>query len=702
MWKEWRENVKWAVLPGLFLLLPMILFGHPDEPMSRGGATYFYLIAAVFGTALGFLQVFFEAKGDKRSLLLHRPISRSTIFLGKALAGVGLYLLALGIPVLCIQAWMATPGNMPAPYDWRTGLPWLAEMLAGLVYYFAGMLTAQREARWYGSRALALAAALWCTLLIWCVPEFWHALVVILTAGTLMGVAAWGSFLAGGAYAPQPRLARAALAGILLASLFTVSFIGKLALGGWYRTGNIELGYILDRQGRVLILPWKEGVGPVEPLTDLEGHVPADLQGRRVDRNLVDEVEAPLAGMGWARHRSYRNPGRFYVEYLNDSRPGRERWYYVPEHGRLLGYDMDYHQFLGSYGPDGFAAAGAAADPLRNVGTGMPAQHFQGQLGYVTRFWDAIPPSYLAFPGGVYDVDFSRHTIRRLFTPPASETVLRASRWRDRREKSSLAIVSTERSIHVLTPAGAAVVSLPRVFDREKYRLASVGRLDDPLRYVVWYRPQEFLGREEWTTAASQLLEYDATGREISRRTLPRPAAVEQSYSQALFGLATPPAELASVLPASWFLRSVARSTGNTERWVLLEFLEMSIRAIPESVWSMETSDGLFRAFVGLTLLSAAACALVCFLLARRYAFSRARCIAWALCGFIFGWTGLALMLVLADWPARICCPSCQRRRRVDLDACEHCGAAHAVPALDGTEIFEATAAPPQGVLAAR
>ena len=39
-------------------------------------------------------------------------------------------------------------------------LPWLADVLTGLVYYFAGMLTAQREARWYGSRCLGLAAAL--------------------------------------------------------------------------------------------------------------------------------------------------------------------------------------------------------------------------------------------------------------------------------------------------------------------------------------------------------------------------------------------------------------------------------------------------------------------------------------------------------------------------------------------------------------
>jgi hypothetical protein len=33
---------------------------------------------------------------------------------------------------------------MPAPYHWRMSLPWLADILSGLVYYFAGILMAQR------------------------------------------------------------------------------------------------------------------------------------------------------------------------------------------------------------------------------------------------------------------------------------------------------------------------------------------------------------------------------------------------------------------------------------------------------------------------------------------------------------------------------------------------------------------------------
>ena len=98
---------------------------------------------------------------------------------------------------------------------------------------------------------------------------------------------------------------------------------------------------------------------------------------------------------------------------------------------------------------------------------------------------------------------------------------------------------------------------------------------------------------------------------------------------------------------------------------------------------------GLIPGYMGLILLSAAGSALGCFWLARRYAFSRARCIGWAMLGFFFGWAGLVLMLALQEWPARVPCPKCRTPRVVTRDLCEHCGAPHATPEPDGSEIFE-------------
>jgi hypothetical protein len=68
----------------------------------------------------------------------------------------------------------------------------------------------------------------------------------------------------------------------------------------------------------------------------------------------------------------------------------------------------------------------------------------------------------------------------------------------------------------------------------------------------------------------------------------------------------------------------------------------------------------------------------------------------------MFGWVGLVLMLALQEWPARIACPKCRKLRVVTRDTCEHCSAAHTLPAPDGTEIFEEKVAILQPVLATR
>jgi hypothetical protein len=315
IWKELRENFKWVPLPGLMIFL-VFLIDKPDEPMPDQMDTYFFcLTAVVFGAALGFLQIFFEAHGDKRSLLLHRPLSPSRIFLAKALVGVALYVLALGIPFAYLENWYATPGNMPAPYHWRTGLPWLADILSGLVYYFAGMLVAQRDVRWYGSRGLSLVAAFFCSYLVWAVPEFWQALVTIAVSGSVVAAAAWGSFSAGGAYAPQPRLAKAALAMTFLGGLVIVSILGKQQIGQWFDSG-IEYEYTIDHQGRVLFQRFMAGVGVIGR---------NDLNGQDVPERTPLEG-APLVWTETPFFWSYRNSGRFFVKCANDSKPGSERW----------------------------------------------------------------------------------------------------------------------------------------------------------------------------------------------------------------------------------------------------------------------------------------------------------------------------------------------------------------------------------------
>jgi hypothetical protein len=399
-------------------------------------------------------------------------------------------------------------------------------------------------------------------------------------------------------------------------------------------------------------------------------------------------METPL-------YQSYRNSGRFYVECANDSKPGQERWFYDHEQRRLLGYDKIYHNFLGSFGPNGFTPAGEE-----------PSEPFYGALGHRRLRWTAIKQDFLVFPRGVYRVDFARRRIGRLFTPPAEEAVAFADWWRDELNKNKkLAVVSTDRSFHFLTEAGAPVLAIPRVHDTQKQAyLVGLGLLENPERYFAWYRTIPFepsLGPEEYKTTIFHLHEYDVTGRELARRSDQSPYAMA-SYAKALSGLATPMIEAATLVGASQYLRSEARLQGNTDKPVLLDYLNNTRHYIPGTSRFEGNPSGLMLGYLALILLAAAAGAFACFFLARRLALSRARRVGWAVVGFLFGWVGLILMVVLQDWPARIPCRKCHKLRVVTREACEHCGAAHAVPGTDGTEIFEPAATLPSFALSVK
>src|SRR5262245_5389257 len=350
LWREIRENLKWATLPGLVIGGLMALMGTPSL-MDPGVLLIVSLIAGVFGAVLGFLQVHSESRGDKRSLLLHRPLGRSRIFLAKAVAGVGLYLLALGLPFAVVVAFAATPGHSFDPFSWPMVLPWLADVLTGLVFYFAGMLTAQREARWYGSRCLGLAAGLFCSYLVWIVPEFWQALLAIACVGSVTAAAAWGCFCGGGAYESQPRIAKIASAATFLLGLSALAFTGQ-TLAGRFFWPREDITTYFDRHGKALFVHELEG--KIDSITDSQGQAPPEIQGERLDYYKLKEIMTPTAHGGWPKTRSYRNTNGALVKYGNETMPGNEAWWYVPARGRLLGYDKHSNQLLGSFGPDGF------------------------------------------------------------------------------------------------------------------------------------------------------------------------------------------------------------------------------------------------------------------------------------------------------------------------------------------------------------
>jgi hypothetical protein len=151
----------------------------------------------------------------------------------------------------------------------------------------------------------------------------------------------------------------------------------------------------------------------------------------------------------------------------------------------------------------------------------------------------------------------------------------------------------------------------------------------------------------------------------------------------------TSPFETAVLIGTLASLDAGARRHDGLEAPLLLQFLGGSSELfIPGISWYWRAHPALVFAFAGSMLVSCLICGLGCYRLPRRYAFSRTRSTAWAVCGLLFGLTGFLLLITLLQWPARIACPNCRKLRVVTREQCEHCGAAHARPEADGTEIF--------------
>jgi len=97
---------------------------------------------------------------------------------------------------------------------------------------------------------------------------------------------------------------------------------------------------------------------------------------------------------------------------------------------------------------------------------------------------------------------------------------------------------------------------------------------------------------EEYKAALFHLHEYDAAGRELTRRSDPQLPYPAPSYAKALFGLVTPMTEALTLVGSSQYLRSEARLQGSTHQPVLLTYLENtryyipgSVITFPEPVW---------------------------------------------------------------------------------------------------------------------
>ncbi len=227
IWKELRENLKWAALGFLCLLLADVFTLSFRRSMAGdrfNGITLcndtFLLVSAfgcsAIGAILGALQILPELRRDQWASLLHRPISRHAILVGKVIAGLILYGLATGLPLLASAVYVAMPGHFPAPFVPGLIAPPASDLLLGTVFYFTALLIGLHSGRWFASRgAFALGAVAVMGIHL---AGLWPFALPLGAAVTLF-IAAWGAMQ--GAVSVRGGFSRFALGLIVLVGVAT-------------------------------------------------------------------------------------------------------------------------------------------------------------------------------------------------------------------------------------------------------------------------------------------------------------------------------------------------------------------------------------------------------------------------------------------------------------------------------------------------
>jgi len=201
LWKELRECSLYAGF-GLLVIVqqiseamnvPLIRLNRgpisPEIPLLSGDREWiFTIVIALVAMICGFHQTFWESFRQTTLFLLHRPVPRSQIFLGKLAAGVLILLGVGGLPLLVYCLWAAYPGTHASPFEWSMSEPWWRSILLGITCYLGAFFSGLRPARWMGSRLLPLLSVLFLAafagysgLAVWWV----YPMLFLLAAGSL-------------------------------------------------------------------------------------------------------------------------------------------------------------------------------------------------------------------------------------------------------------------------------------------------------------------------------------------------------------------------------------------------------------------------------------------------------------------------------------------------------------------------------------
>jgi hypothetical protein len=684
LWKELRENLKWAILAMIGLTFAEIygLYYHDPNNYQDQGITSLckatFLMATTFGCALtglvlGFLQILPEQSRDRWAALLHRPVTRGVIYRGKAVAGILLYLIATISPFL-VSVWLvATPGHFVSPFVPGTMLPGVVDMCAGLVYYFSALVLALQRGSWFGARMLAPFAAVHLSLYL---PTYEDSVTHIIEAAVLLGLAlftaAWGAMLSNGSFRDRPWLGKAALIIVVFYGLCGVGDLAKiLSTMGVEENSNSGPQYKITTDGVPLIVTRNADLS--ETVTDLEGHVINDdrYKGQQANENfffpdqvsyLIGDTHGLDFSKRWPNYRSvwtYINS----VE-INDGMPHLVQWFYLPKKKYFVGISNLNKLPVKIADRKGIEPLGTVPEPFQFeanwpdvYSTGAPSLVNEGRTVYL---YDFVHETFSQLPNpDQARVFFATKVSIRTAKPGVEETVI---------------ALATANELRVYDLKGNQFATLPYHQDVDRLGMINLNINATHDRFYVQYSASNWIDWSERHLMTSYLEEVDATGNVIHSYVLPA---------------------LPNVPPVQTWASYIADRAQTPFFW----YGTVGYQKICAALGIPHYDDRGYNPFypyrshphkLGIQLLLVSLLlAPIAFAWARLRHFSWPRAAAWAVFVFAFNIAGLITFRLVADWPVQVRCPQCSRKRPVEESECPHCHTPWPSPPRSGIEIFD-------------
>jgi len=668
IWKELRENARWAALAFFGLLLAEIFtlssgrktISNWTEGITLGSNAFLFVSAfgcSAVGAILGALQILPELPRDRWAGLLHRPVPRQVIFLGKVVAGLILYGLATGLPLLCSIAYVVSPGRIPAPFVPGLALPAVSDLVLGAVFYFCALFLGLHSGRWWGSRAAIVLGAV--GVLVLHLAGGWPLMLPLL-ASMVLYVAAWGAML--GSPSVRPWICRLALGLVILAGVETGLVLAGAALGATRANSRLVdylfSNFYIAHDGTVLFSKSDGKGGSV--LTDAEGKVVTDERYVGNNSGHYSLYPSPLADREHPRSRPFwwrARSSESWVELNTANFQGAELWYrIVGRRSYFVGYDKLSARCIGICDADGFKNAAATPRPF--------AQEPQGDQFQAPPYLFSVGSQLLTF-------DFTE----RQMSAPANlghDTIYGALKFPYNSEHNRIA-VAADSGIRVFASDGAPLFAIPYDYDARIWPKVAITATDDFARIFVQYYSGYYI-RPESPEVLMHLDVFDNQGQRVA------------TYGK-------PETNLQSIAP--------------TWKDDVIEMLNMPVPSLLRTIRSRahpvaneldELYPGILAPIAGLDLKSrdlamlfgfATVLGALVFVLARRASLPVGRTVLWVALTLIFGLGGLLAYRLSTDWPARVSCPRCARKRSVAAVPCPRCHRPWEALPDSGAEIFE-------------